>query len=49
MTSERALIRLIRVAEILAKDSTIPDTVARAHEIIALARIVAKGIPNDES
>ena len=48
MTSERALIRLIRVAEIIAKDSTTPDTVARAREIIALAHIVAKGILNDE-
>lgn len=45
--SRQALIRLIRVAEIIAKDSNQRDNVARAQEIISLARIVEKGLPDD--
>lgn len=41
--SDEALKRLIRVAEILATDSKDPTTKARAEEILALARLLAKG------
>jgi hypothetical protein len=45
--SRKALMRLIRVAEIITKDSKQRDNVARAEEIIALARIIEKGLPHD--
>lgn len=45
--SKRALIRLIRVAQIIAKDSRQPENVSRANEIIALAEIINRGVPDD--
>jgi hypothetical protein len=45
--SRKALMRLIRVAQIIAKDSKQPENVSRANEIIALAEIIQKEIPHD--
>jgi hypothetical protein len=45
--SRKALMRLIRVAQIIAKDSRQPENVSRANEIITLAEIVQKGLPRD--
>ena len=45
--SRKALMRLIRVAEIMVKDNNNRDTVARAQEIISLARLIEKELPND--
>lgn len=45
--SKQALIRLIRVAQIIAKDSRQPENVLRANEIIALAEIINRGMPDD--
>jgi hypothetical protein len=51
--SREALTRLIRVAEILAKDTRQRDNQERAKEILALARIIegdwdGQGIPTQE-
>jgi hypothetical protein len=45
--SRKALMRLIRVAQIIAKDSRQPENVSRANEIIALAEIIQKELPHD--
>ena len=45
--SRKALMRLIRVAQIIAQDSRQPDNVSRANEIIALAEIIQKELPDD--
>lgn len=45
--SRKALMRLIRVAQIIAKDSRQLENVSRANEIIALAEIIQKELPHD--
>jgi hypothetical protein len=47
--SRQALTRLIRVAEILAKDSRQRDNQERAKEILSLAKLIEKDLADEDA